>query len=477
MPFAGHDAPPWPAQFDEDLRLAFASPGPGSDAPYRHVVRYLLTSFVDRRNAAGSAAYHPGAPSEHGSQVDALEGFSRLAPLLAAWLAGGRPAVIEDLKSRSIDVAQVLHAGIVAGTTPGGPGYWGRIRDWDQRTVEAADIARSLWIARDHLLPLLSEKELGHIGSWLLQVNGRRIPDNNWLLFVALVNEVLAALNLPAGLDSGRAAFERLLSFHRGQGWFTDGPDGHVDWYNVWAIHYDLFWLREVSPWYRTLAIDAIVREFAQTSPLLLGPEGIPIMGRSVCYRLASPAAVVAASAPSAGGGSILEPGLGRRALDAVWRYFAARGAFADGCITQGYCGTDLRVLDDYSGPSSPLWGTRPLVLAFLSGPDAPFWTAPELTLPVERASYRVTVPGAGWEVVGTHESGEVKLHIGGAPDSTPPGADVLDAYGPLRRAYGFLRRRPSRPPNLRAKYGLGVYSSRTPFCGCRPNAREPGPA
>ncbi len=467
--------PPWRAAFDQDLRDCFSSPEETAEARYSQVFRYLLTSFCDRMRPGGAAADQPGAPSQHGRDVDAMEAFSRLAPLLAAWVAGGRPAVIEDLRQRYIDVLALLREGLAAGTNPEGAAYWGDIGDRDQRIVEAADIARALWICRDVLLPLLTKVERERIAAWLNQVNSKSLPDNNWSLAVTLVDEVLHSLGFQAEMDQAARRFARFMTFYRGEGWFSDGPNPQaIDWYNVWASHYELFWLRELSSGYRTPALDEIVGTFAATMPYLLSPQGIPIMGRSVCYRLAAPAPLVAACLASPPGDAVVTPGLARHALDAVWRYFVSHGGFKDGCITQGYCGTDLRILDNYSGPSSALWGTRPLVLAFLAGPDTRFWTAPEELLPVEVSSFVRAIPSVGWEIVGDHPSADVRILLRDSPRDTPVVTDALEPFRLFQKTRGLLQGQPRRPANRRAKYELPVYSSKTPFCGCPDEAQNP---
>ncbi|HEY7269230.1 MAG TPA: DUF2264 domain-containing protein, partial [Dehalococcoidia bacterium] len=436
----------WPKSFDAGLQTAFASRDPAGDAAYRYAFRYLLTSFCDRRLPGGAAVRQPGARSSHGFRVDALEGFSRLAPLLAAWVAGGREPVVEDLRGRRLDVVELLIEGLVTGARPGSVRYWGDIEDRDQRIIEATDIARVLWIGRDFLCGRLSGPELEQLTSWLLQVNDRDLPRNNWLLCPVVVNEVLHALGQQSRIEQAHSHFEEFMRLYRGGGWFSDGEGDRFDWYNAWAIHYDLFWLREMSAGYRTPQLDEIMRRFAETMPYLISPNGIPIMGRSVCYRLAAPAPLVAAAVASTPAGAASTPGLSRRALDAVWSYFAGHSAFERGRITQGYFGTDLRILDNYSGPSSPLWGTRPLTLAFLAPPEAPFWTAPLQPLPVEVESFSRPIPAIGWELAGDVATGEIRILRGGATLNTPVVTGGLNSYGLSCQIRALSGRSPRRP-------------------------------
>ena len=64
----------------------------------------------------------------------------------------------------------------------------------------------------------------------------------------------------------------------------------------------------------------------------MIGPRGIPIMGRSVCYRFAAPVPLLASA--ERGGpewSRIFPPAVARRAMDVVWSYFVGHGGIVDG--------------------------------------------------------------------------------------------------------------------------------------------------
>ena len=151
-----------------------------------------------------------------------------------------------------------------------------------------------------------------------------------------------------------------------------------------------------------------------------------------------------------------------------MWRYFVGEGAFRSGVITQGYCGVDLRLLDNYSGPSSCLWSLRALTLAFLAGPGDAFWTAPERPLPIELGGYDVHVQSIGWRIIGNAATKDIRIVKEGASPDQVPSVD-LKSFGFGRRFVSSILHHPIRPENHAAKYGATVYSSATPFCGCTP--------
>jgi hypothetical protein len=291
-------------------------------------------------------------------------------------------------------------------------------------------------------------------------VEGKKVYDNNWHLFPVLVDAVLHSLNVTTERSGARRHYARIKEFYRGDGWFSDGPEEIFDYYNAWGIHYELFWLQQVEPGWDSQFIGPAQEQFLSTYKYLLGSKGFPILGRSVCYRMAAPAPLVFAQAWHS---REVSPGEARRALDGMWAYFIQRGALRAGGVTQGYCGPDPRILDNYSGPASCLWALRSLIAAFYLPPGSAFWSAGPLPLPVERAGYTVRVRPARWTIVGNWNTGAIRVEKPGAGTVPRP----LEEYGLLRELAGTILSRPFRPANKAAKYASAVYDSAEPFCGC----------
>lgn len=433
---------------------------PPSREDYARLFRYFVGGFEARRSPAGARAYFPGRPSSHGRDVDALEGFSRSAPLWAAWVSSGRPGAIRLADGRLVRLDEEFRRGLLAGTDPKSPEYWGGIGDLDQRIVEASDVALSLWLLRRQVWARLDARQKARVAAWLGQVDGKAVHDNNWHLFPVFIDAVLRSLDAPRDEARARLHYDRFKRFYRGGGWFSDGPGEVFDFYNAWGIHYQLYWLSRVAPDWDAAFIARARREFLSSYRLLIGPAGVPILGRSVCYRLAASAPLILGQGSRPGE---VPPSTARRALDATWSYFIARGALRDGNVTQGYCAGDPRVLDDYSGPASCLWSTRSLVAAFSFPESSPFWTQPPGRLPVEEGDYALSVPEIGWTIVGERASGSVRILKAGAPAWLGTARRWLAAAAPR-----------SRLGLWRAQYGLGEYGSAAPYCGCAlPDGRQ----
>jgi hypothetical protein len=430
---------------------------------YQALFSYFAHGFSRHASVRGGRIQYCGAASGNTTSISGLEGFARTAPLLAAWVYAGRGTVIEDpVGGRNIDLVRALKGGILSGVDAHSPDYWGDITDDSQRIVEAADIARVLWLTRALIWDRLSEREKGMIASWLSPATRAKTPPDNWMLFPIVVNLVLEQLHAtPAAPDLARThgEFARYRRYYLESGWFFDAPNG-VDFYNAWGITYELFWINQIDPAFESDFITTAIKDSAAITRHLISPNGIPIMGRSICYRTAIPVPLVAASfAGPRDAAENVQPDA-RRALDAVWRHFIGHGALLDGALTQGYYGPDLRFLDPYSGPGSCQWGLRSLVLAFMHGAHDNFWVDAAGSLPIELADYNLMYPKLGWRIKGNAASGEIIVEIPRNPDRIAPAAP----YGWVNRLLEIVLRRPFRPHNHEAKYESRYYSSADPF-------------
>jgi hypothetical protein len=172
-----------------------------------------------------------------------------------------------------------------------------------------------------------------------------------------------------------------------GDGWYSDGPEFHFDYYNSFVIQpmytEDLEVALQMGK--RSLANQrlfdrAVKREqrFGVILERLISPEGaIPPFGRSITYRTGTlqPLALLAWKGrldPSLSNGQV------RAAMTAaIKRIFASPSNFNEqGFLTLGYCGHQPGISDSYSDNGSMYLAS----LAFLPlglPADNPFWTDP----------------------------------------------------------------------------------------------------
>lgn len=454
-----------PADRDEGareaaVRAALLDDQRAAEQRYEALFAYFLHGFVTYATPDGARVQYRGLASRYGHSINGLEGFARTAPLLAAWVHSGRGTTVVDVPTgATIDLVAALRRGILAGTDPRSDAYWGTITDRDQRIVEAADIARVLWLTRDTLWNTLGPAEQRQVAAWLRQVDGVAVWQNNWRLFPVVVDLALTALG--QGGELRRGSYDAFKRDYLGHGWFFDRPLG-VDYYNTWGVTYDLHWIRLLQPEFDREFIAGALRDSALLTAHLIGPQGIPILGRSVCYRTAVPVPLLAGMQVDGMqvDGSAIAPGQARHALDVVWRHFVAHGSLRSGALTQGYFAADPRIVDAYTGTGSCHWGLRSLVLAFMQPPGAPFWTAPAERLPIESGDYRLDLPELGWTVEGRRDTATIVIRV--ARNTGPIVAPL--PHTSWRQVAEQVLRRPLRPPNRAAQYDSPAYSSATPF-------------
>jgi len=439
------------------IKREFLSRSAADEQRYEALFRYFLSGAIRFTDDAGSRIHYPGAAGLNGYAIDGLEGFARTGTLLAAWIASGRDPVIVDAASgKPIDLVSYLRRGLLAGTDPKSNGYWGKIRSWDQRIVESADVARIIWMTRAQIWRLLDRQQQVQVAAWLQQVDGLKTPGNNWLMFSVTVDVVLRGLGVAGAGSDSNPNYPIFKQNYLGNGWFADPPKG-VDFYNAWGMSYELFWITFIDPQFDPDFIRSSLKQSADITARLIGTNGVPIMGRSICYRTAVPVPLLTEELLD---DQRVNPGLARHALDVVWRHFVAHGALQDGALTQGYYRSDLRFVDYYSGPGSCHWGLRSLVLAFVHAPGSDFWQAKAQLLPVELGDYRLAYDKLGWIVSGRRDDGSVTIEIpnnvGNAPRTKP--------YARWRGWLERLFRRPFRPSNEDVEYNRPIYSSANPI-------------
>lgn len=450
--------PETPSQVDVVATQDFLSPSASRQQRFDTLFRYFLWGAQNHLSRDGALLHYRGLPS-YSYHMSGLEGFARTAPLFAAWVASGRPRSVPPLDgSQPIDLVEWLARGLATGTNPDAAEYWGDIGDDDQRIVEAADVALVLWIGRREIWPALSQDEQSQLIKWLRQTETAQISHrNNWILYPVVVSGVLKAMHLPHG--PVRPNYFEFRKNHIEHGWFRDGPEGDVDYYNTWAISYSLFWINQLVPNLDPDFIDQVLPQSGDLTRHLISPRGIPIFGRSVCYRTAIPAAVIAASQVEE---SPVTAQQAARALDSTWSYFIRNGILRDGTMTMGYLNTDPRLVDNYSGPGSCHWGLRSLVLAYLYPERSSFWTGEPALLPVEEKSYEIDLQRIGWKIEGKHETGDIVVTFAeGKNRLKEPPVEEISRWSLWKSA---IFHRPFRPQNLAAKYQAANYSAIRPF-------------
>lgn len=433
-----------------------------SNFQYQKIFEFFVLGIDSYSSRQSANVIYPGVSGSRGSRVEGLEGFARTSTLLSAWLHGGRARNVELANKRIFDIKSHLIRGLLSGTSVSSDEYWGDINDFDQRIVESADIAITVWLLRDTITSDLTLSQRIQIFSWLDQINDKKTYGGNWLLFRIVVNSVLFELGYSNKLKQINEDYNAFKSFHVGNGWFSDGKQGAIDYYNAWQMQYMLFWISTINKNLDAIFLSKALSQFSDIFQYFIGPEGIPIFGRSCCYRLAvaTPLVIMAYKNPTKWARKA------RRALDLTWSYFIRHSSLIDGRITQGFYEDDVDLLENYSGRASPLWSLRSLVIAFFLKADHDFWTKNPKALPIEEQSYKFDLHDIGMVIEGNKTSKEIIIHIKNNYTQTSNSIkkNQFRRMSVFRIFLEGILKRPLRIENFGAKYKKKSYSSKYLF-------------
>lgn len=331
-----------------------------------HPLRPLYSRGGARLAIRSTGAGYPAATAE-------MEGFSRVLWGLVPLLMGGGES----------ELWEIVLDGIRHGTDPAHEEYWGEVGDYDQRLVEMAVFGFALAAVPQRIWSPLTQKEQDQLYSWLNQINSHPCYDCNWLFFNVLVNTGFRKIGRPYDAEQLENNLKRMDAFYLGEGWYSDGINGHSDYYGPFAIHYySLLYakLMEQEDPERSRIFKERARLFAAEFIGWFAPDGSALpYGRSLAYRFAQSAFWSALAYAGVEGFSAgVVKGLVLRNL----RWWFSQPIFdAGGVLTIGYAYPNLVMAENYNAPGSPYWALKTF-LPLALGADHPFWIEEELPLP-----------------------------------------------------------------------------------------------
>jgi len=377
---------------------------------WEEAFKILIAPIIDNASPEGARQVIPGQRSHHGKDADELEGFSRSFIMAGPWLKGSKPGVFE-YNSKNYDVGEFYRRGLIAGTNPKNPEYWGDPYDYAQHLVEIASIAWSLWLSKKHVWDPLPSADKNQVASYLRACTQVKYHPNNWLLFNVVTNTVLKRLGLPYSQNQIEEYLNFCEGMYLGDGWYRDGDVDRIDYYSAWAFHYyTLIWLildGDSDP-ARKSRYTEWVCEFTRNFRYFISVEGAaPCFGRSMIYRFGY-------LAPFALGKYAdildLEDGEIKTILNLGLNYFLAKEILTeDRFLSMGYIRPCEALLEHYSCGGSPYWAVKAFN-ALLIPKEHPFWSVEEAPLPIHLRSFSLPLKKAGLLVVGNQASGEIYL-------------------------------------------------------------------
>lgn len=314
------------------------------------------------------------------TRVAYLETFGRLMAGVAPWL--NLPDDNSEEGKKRAQIRKWALKSYANGVDPKSPDYL----HWNihsQNLVDAAYLAESflrcpsLWQSLDATTQQRYVKEFKSLRTILT-------PYNNWLLFRAMVEAFLLNVGEEADGYALGVATRKISEWYLSDGFYSDGPEFSLDYYNSYVIHPMFIEVLEImepkglyAPVKKELALRRMQR-FNQLIERLISPEGtFPAIGRSATYRMGAFQSL-AMSAWKYGLPEGMTNGQVRHALTTVMKnMFGVEGNFnKEGFLQLGFAGHQPDLADYYTNNGS-LYMTS-LVFLPLGLPEShPFWSDP----------------------------------------------------------------------------------------------------
>lgn len=366
---------------------------------YRHwqaQARGLLDPLAALMHPGRASLDLAGPASDHDAQADRLESFARPL-LLAAFFLQSEPQ--PDDRAFRQRLAGWFREGLVVGSDPSHPLYWGPDANYHQHHVEIGLLCIALQLASRDLWAPLSPAEQDQVARWLGTARGTGIVNNNHYFMGVHILEFLGAHGYARRSDRPIVDefLTRLELMHRGGGWFEDGMNQAYDHYNAYAFHfYSLLWVRlhGARDPQRATRWRGWARSFVADYEHFFAASGEhPAFGRSIAYRFNCLNVFGLALAEDC---CDLPPGRMRRLCTRSLDFFLAKPITqAQGCLALGWTDAFEPIRESYSCAASPYWAAKGFA-ALLLPPAHAFWTAPEEPLASERGDHARAIAPAG---------------------------------------------------------------------------------
>lgn len=331
-------------------------------------------------------------------RVAYMETFGRLMAGISPWLALPDDDTEEGkMRSQLREWALLSYRNAV---DPESPDFLLWETPSTQRLVDAAYIAESFLRAPEATWMQLDDITRRRYIERFQRLKIVRPAYNNWLLFRGLIEAFLMSVGEEADQYALCVAANKINEWYLSDGWYSDGPEMALDYYNAYVIHPMYIEMLEVlnkhgfwTPISPNLAIKRMQR-FNVFMERLISPEGTyPAFGRSVVYRMGA-FQTLAMAAWRYGLPEGVSNGQVRSALTAVMNnMFRVEGNFNEsGFLQLGFAGHQPDLSNYYTNNGS-LYMTSLVFMPLGLSPDHPFWTAPRTAVELAESMERTALP------------------------------------------------------------------------------------
>lgn len=322
-----------------------------------------------------------GSSHPSNARTTHLEALGRLLTGMAPWLELGPDQTPEgQLREKYI---QLMVASISHGFNPKSPDFL-NFTVTRQPLVDAAFFCQGLLRAPKQIWGRLSAETKQNVLNALQHIRQIKPVESNWLLFSAMVEATFLELTGKCNMQPIDYAIMRFKEWYKGDGWYGDGANLHMDYYNSFVIHPMLLDVLNVLHKFDKGETDFYQKEqlrfsrYAEQQERMISPDGAyPVIGRSIAYRFGafhvlSQAALIGLLPVSVSKAQV------RCGLTAVIkRHMSVPGNFdMCGWLTLGFAGHQPQIAERYISTGSLYLCSAVFVALGLPSTDE-FWDSP----------------------------------------------------------------------------------------------------
>lgn len=315
---------------------------------------------------------------EDREQYTYLEAFGRTLTGIAPWIE--LEGLTGEEAALQAEYRRMVLAGMHNAVTPGAKDEM-NFAHGHQPIVDAAFLAHAILRAPDQLWHALPEEDKINLVRKMKQTRTRKPYVCNWLLFSAMIE---CFLHMAGEHDWDPMRIDMAVRMHfdwyKGDGFYGDGKDFHMDFYNSYVIHPMMIDIlrhvqQEDGDWARMLPrAEKYGGHYATFLEHLIMPDGsYPVLGRSNTYRFGTFHMLGQAALEGLLESSVT-PAQVRCAMTAVMQRIMAFDNFdAEGFLRVGVCGHQPDMGEGYISTGS-LYLCLAAFLPLGLPEDAPFW-------------------------------------------------------------------------------------------------------
>lgn len=322
-----------------------------------------------------------GVQNPPNTKTTHLEALGRLLCGMAPWLELGPDKTSEGkLRKHYINL---MCKSISHGFDPDSPDFL-NFTLTRQPLVDAAFFCQGLLRAPKQIWANLDEKTRSNVIKQMRVIGQIKPVESNWLLFASMVETAMFEFTGEWNRERVDYATMRFKEWYKGDGWYGDGEQLHMDYYNSYVIHPMLLDMLKVMQRHNLGEQELFLQEqqrftrHAEQQERFISPDGAyPVIGRSIVYRFGA-FQVLAQAAYESRLPTGMIPAQVRSALTAViHRHMEVEGDFdADGWLTLGFCGHQPELAERYISTGS-LYLCSAVFLPLGLDAKSEFWSGP----------------------------------------------------------------------------------------------------